>query len=68
MAKARRLNKEDRRTIAKLLITTGHLAIGALLFKQAFSDEPFNFTFAILGILTFIGVTTTNGQKRTLSN
>lgn len=45
------LNKKDRRELAKLVVTTGHLAAGALIFKQVYSGQPFNPPLATLGIL-----------------
>ena len=44
-----KLDKKDRRELAKQFITTGHLAAGALLFSQAFSDYKFDLRLAILG-------------------
>lgn len=37
--------------IGKHLMTLGNLAIGALVFGQAFSNTPFDFKVAILGLL-----------------
>ena len=46
-----KLNKKDQRELAKLVITTGHLAAGALIFKQVYSGQPFNPPLATLGVL-----------------
>ena len=52
MAKfTRRLDKQDRRELAKQLINTGHLTVGGLLFKQIFSAQPFNAPLGIVGAL-----------------
>ena len=53
MAKAKKgkLTKADRRTLGNQIITFGHLSIGALVFKQVYSEEPFNLILVILGLL-----------------
>ena len=52
MVKSKRaLSKKDRRELAKLVVATGHLAAGALIFKQVYSGQPFNPPLATLGIL-----------------
>lgn len=58
MAKAKskpskgKLDKADRRVLATMWVTTGHLITGALVLKPIYLEGPFNPTLAILGILS----------------
>jgi hypothetical protein len=40
-----------KRMTAEKLMELGNIAVGALLFGQAFSGFPFNFSLAILGLV-----------------
>ena len=47
----RDITKTRRWEVGKGLIALGNIAPTALLFKQAFSGESFNFWIAVLGLL-----------------
>ena len=51
MAKARKLDRKDRRMLAQQILTLGHLSAGALVFKQVYSGEEFDMLLTILGVL-----------------
>lgn len=45
------LTQDQREKVAEKLMELGNVAAGALLFGQALSGSPFNFTLAFLGLL-----------------